>query len=375
MPSLRHQTPGLVLKDGEVDFRFTIFCGRTKNKWGRMLASNPWRCMELELKDDRLAEARAFLAQGRDFFTAAADSGWTSRPLLLYYGFLNLAKTLIKVRNPRLNLTGAFHGLNETRENQAAQRFRLTSQSVTIQDPRRNRAHILNEFARAIEWAPLTAGARYEICDLLAQVPPVHRAYSHTRDLPERLHAIRDAQFVIDQNKKRIWARVWIRKGGASLSRAIAQLRSRQYFKAFFSQRELDPNDSKHKKLALFETRQIAYSGNPRSALRELGIRCIKAGVTEILTSSGYRYYLSDTQPAVRVHDSLAAYMAMFYFGSVARYRPTHLEKILKSNFAWTSWSGFGIIITIATVTPNSFAFSADGGLTVLTRTPPRFSV
>jgi len=39
------------------------------------------------------------------------------------------------------------------------------------------------------------------------------------------------------------------------------------------------------------------------------------------------------------------------------------------------SWSDFAIIITIATVTPNSFAFSADGGLTVLTRTPARFSV
>ena len=32
------------------------------------------------------------------------------------------------------------------------------------------------------------------------------------------------------------------------------------------------------------------------------------------------------------------------------------------------SWSGFGIITTIATVTPNCFAFSGEGGLTVLTR-------
>jgi hypothetical protein len=267
---------------------------------------------------------------------AAGGSGWTSRPLLLYYGFLNLAKTLIKFRNPRLDLTGAFHGLKESSQNQAARRFRLTSQSVTIQGPRRNRAHILNEFAKAIEWTPLPTEAGYDVCDLLAQVPSIHRAYSHTRGLAERLHAIRDAQLIIDEDERRIWTRIWIKKGGASLSRAIAQLRSRQYFRRFFSQREADPDDSKHAKLAVFESRAINYSGNPRSALQELGSRCAKAGVTQILTAGGYRYYFADSQPAVRVHDSLAAYMSMFYFGSVARYRPTHLEKILKSNFAWT---------------------------------------
>jgi hypothetical protein len=88
MPSFRHLSEGSVLKDGEKDFRFTIFCGRSRKKWARMLASNPWRCIELELSDQKLAEARAFLAQARDFFAAAAGSGWTSRPLLLHYGFV-----------------------------------------------------------------------------------------------------------------------------------------------------------------------------------------------------------------------------------------------------------------------------------------------
>jgi YaaC-like Protein len=35
------------------------------------------------------------------------------------------------------------------------------------------------------------------------------------------------------------------------------------------------------------------------------------------------------------VHWGLAAYLVMFYFGSVARYRPTHLNKILQGKYAW----------------------------------------
>jgi hypothetical protein len=122
------------------------------------------------------------------------------------------------------------------------------------------------------------------------------------------------------------------RKSARKGSHALAQLKSRQYFSGFFDQRE---SDKENKSLATFESSQEAYSQNPRSALNELGRRCRRAGVCALLTAQGYRYYFSDVQPAVRVDAALAAYMAMFYFGSVARYRPAHLEKILAGDYAW----------------------------------------
>jgi YaaC-like Protein len=57
--------------------------------------------------------------------------------------------------------------------------------------------------------------------------------------------------------------------------------------------------------------------------------------MVSILTPGGYRHYLSDYEPASRVSPILAAYMAMFYFGSVARYRPLDLEKMREGKFAW----------------------------------------
>jgi hypothetical protein len=332
MPSFGHLTIGRVLEHGESPFRFTIYAGTKQDQWNRMLASNPWRCMELALKAKRLVEARAFLSQARDFYAASEDAGATSRPLLMYYAFLNLAKTLIKTRNANIDLSGAFHGVRESSSNRQAQRFRLTSQSVEVEHPRNNRVHILNEFASVIGWGSLASGHKYGVCDLLSQIPGIHRAYTHIRGQSEHLHPIADAQFRFDQPKRRLWAVLWTKHIGPKGTNALSRLKSRQYFSSFFTQKE---TDQQHEKLATFETSPVAYAQNPRAGLSELGQLCVKAGVVQILTSAGYRYYFADVQPAARVHQALAAYMAMFYFGSVARYRPSHLEKILFSEFAW----------------------------------------
>jgi hypothetical protein len=175
MPSFPHPTEGQVLTRGKEPFEFTIYAGSKGAEWDRMLASNPWRCMELALRTADQVEARAFLTQARDFFGAADNAGPTSRPLLLYYGFLNLAKTLIKAKAPQIDLKRAFHGIRESPDNRAAQRFRLTSQSVEIQNARANSAHILNEFAEAIGWQRLVAGRNYFVCDLLSQIPAVRK--------------------------------------------------------------------------------------------------------------------------------------------------------------------------------------------------------
>ena len=113
--------------EGDSPFRFTTYAGEEQHQWSRMLASNPWRCMELALSDNKHADARAFLNQAHDFFVASESVGPTSRPLVLYYAFLNLAKTLIKIRSPSTDLKAAFHGITESSANREAQRFRLTA--------------------------------------------------------------------------------------------------------------------------------------------------------------------------------------------------------------------------------------------------------
>jgi hypothetical protein len=93
--------------------------------------------------------------------------------------------------------------------------------------------------------------------------------------------------------------------------------------------------DGNHKNAIPFETQCCSYGRSAQDALEEIGRRSIDAGVSAILTPNGYRYYLSNFEPRVRLHQLLAAYMAMFYFGSVARYRPADYEKMLQSKYGW----------------------------------------
>jgi len=169
MPSFQHATAGATLQHSGHNFRFTIHAGPQSSEWDRVLASDPWRCMELALPAAIKDEARTYLSQGRDLFNAAHRVGMTSRPLLLYYSFMNVAKALIKIRQPTLDLRGATHGINEPETNQRAQRFRLTSQQISIQNANPNKVHVLNELASALGWPQLAPGKRFNIPVLLSQ--------------------------------------------------------------------------------------------------------------------------------------------------------------------------------------------------------------
>jgi YaaC-like protein len=210
MASYPHPRKGTTLKEGESIYYFTAFSGAQTQKWARRPASNPWRCMELELNGPKNLEARAFLSQARDFYSAAERAGPTARPLLLYYSFLNLAKMLIKARNPDIDLTRASHGVIEDSNNRSAQRFRLTSQSVRVARVQ-NRAHILDAFTKAVGSCSLNPGHKYEVCALLAQIPSVHRVYCHVRRQPERLYRVEHAEFRFLQSTRELWSVLWVK--------------------------------------------------------------------------------------------------------------------------------------------------------------------
>src|SRR5438552_2853547 len=213
--------------------------------------------MELALPATIAEEAGTYLSQGRDLFDAAERVGMTSRPLLLYYSFMNLAKALIKSRQPALDLRGATHGIDEPQTNRLAQRFRLTSQQVRIQHPNQNRAHLLNAFAAMLGWAPLPPARQFHIPTLLSQIPAIHRSYATIARTAETLHPITGGEFRFNQQQRQLWGLIYVKRGpGLNLSK----LRSRHYFRAFFSQRESDPQ---HSDVATLESQTIAYPQNP----------------------------------------------------------------------------------------------------------------
>ncbi|MBM4093889.1 MAG: hypothetical protein FJ276_31460 [Planctomycetes bacterium] len=190
----------------------------------------------------------------------------------------------------------------------------------------------MNEFASVLGWPRLRAGSVYGVCDLLSQVPAVHRPYSHIRGRAERLHVIHRAEFRYDHDSREAWVIVWVKESEFGDRKAARELRSRSYFSKWFEQVE---RDTDHAGCLAIQSKPVHYGRSPLKALAELSRRCKEAGVVSILTPNSYRYYLSNFQPAMRVGQVLASYMAMFYFGSVARYRPADYEKMLNRKFGW----------------------------------------
>ncbi len=334
MPSFRHQRAGRQVAFGNHPVRFTVFAGQDKDKQGRMLASNPWRCMELVLASEKRSaqDCLAYLRQAHDFHVAAEAAKATARPLLMYYSFLNLAKTFIKHRNPSKNLTQASHGIKEAPQNTQHKRVTLTAQEVKIQRAYGGYVPILKEFADALQWPSPAADSCHKVCDLLAQVPAIHRPYSHTRKRAERLYVLEDAEFRYDHSAREVWAIMWVRKSEFGDTKTIVTLRSRSYFTGCLEQCEADDD---HDNAIPFETKPCSYGRSAHEALAGIGRRSIEAGVLAILTPNGYRYYLSNFEPRLRLHQLLATYLAMFYFGSIARYRPADYEKMLQSKYGW----------------------------------------
>jgi len=84
--------------------------------------------MHSDLTPDELDE-KAFwinscISQAREYYTATSSVSFLTKPLLLYYGMYSLAKALIFLKNPRVDLsTLSHHGLMKPKINDSPEEF------------------------------------------------------------------------------------------------------------------------------------------------------------------------------------------------------------------------------------------------------------
>jgi hypothetical protein len=78
-----------------------------------------------------------------------------------------------------------------------------------------------------------------------------------------------------------------------------------------------------------------ARTNRTEAAIRLLAVRLGEVGIWTILTSTGYRSYLSSIEPRRRLPPLAAPYAAMFYLGSITRYKPYDYDAIVKGGYSW----------------------------------------
>lgn len=314
----------------------------------RILAADVWSCLQHTIREKlpraQSSQAEAYLWQAHEFYQAAQNPRFDSRPLLYYYAFLNVTKAFLIARGVKMP-PRVFHGVGDPGAN-ARRRLRLEGQSVRI-EPRGNaNDRLLPELIAALGVSPSTLN--YKLLDLLAQIPGIHRTYT-TIGRGQRGPAVSRAR--AQRSIGQLWrkgpcfalvhevfamrgsAGVWavarleansqdVRSAAALLER-IPRFRSRLARVSATSKSEL-----------WFETK--AVRGNRRdAALAKVALVLREAGLWSILTPDGYRHYFGAIPDRYRLPQLASIYAVMFYLGSVTRYRPYDYDTILGGRYAW----------------------------------------
>lgn len=286
-----------------------------------------------QLNASNADKAASFVQQASDFYQAAMNPRVASRPLLYYYAFLNLSKVMLLHQRvgvpPR-----AYHGILDPKDN-VKQRLRISGQLVRIDVPtaatRFNIFYeLLTNFPVNPVAAPLTA-TDIKVLDLLAAVPAIHRTFCQVTGQCPLLCPIGN-EIQIYQDSSGIWARIYLSKDDPDVMNTKNRFRNLPGFSALFTEVMSDrPTEGKQ----LYESSVEPVTTSVDGALSKLAEKFRSCGVASILTSNyGYTHYLNVSKRTNWIPQFCTAFAAMFYLGSITRYKPYDFDKIV-AGYSW----------------------------------------
>nr|WP_193826297.1 YaaC family protein [Pseudomonas aeruginosa]QOJ62940.1 YaaC domain-containing protein [Pseudomonas aeruginosa]QOJ63493.1 YaaC domain-containing protein [Pseudomonas aeruginosa]QOJ66772.1 YaaC domain-containing protein [Pseudomonas aeruginosa] len=327
-----------------VDFSFWPATLAHKNRYKvqhTLFALDPWSIIEGSISRKCPAaakeEAQACLRQARDFFQAANQAGTLeSRPLSLYYSYMNLVKAFCLTRGQQPTFDKAQHGLSE----------QLRAPNVELVDaylaafPSPSKKQILqnfDEFLRAVTGKSLPASFDYELTKLLPQTVSGHRLWCLAEKADERMFPVESIQYWKDSQSKTAWLRITLKT--ENLTRhgmTRSQLLKRAGLNNDFRMVSQDPFTDKV--LTTLEMKvPIPVTGYASDKVQELS-KLIKDRIWSVVsTVPPYRkYYLYACPPTEQPHvlpQLLSIYAISYYLGSITRYRPHQLPKISQGTY------------------------------------------
>ncbi|WP_313463306.1 YaaC family protein [Stutzerimonas nitrititolerans] len=327
-----------------VDFSYWPTAHAHKNRYrtlSTLFSLDPWAIIEGSIgrrcPHAALDEAQACLNQARDFFNAANQAGaLESRPLTLYYSYMNLVKAFCLTKGTQATFDKAQHGLSERLRPPGKE---LTDAFLAAFPSPNNKSELQNfdEFLKAITGKGLPVPINYELTKLLPQTVSGHRLWCSAAKDDERMFPIYDIQYWKDSNGKSIWLRILLEREnltrhGMALSRLLQTTGLAQDFRMVSQDKITD------KVLTTLEMKNpIPITGYATDKIHKLS-NFIKDRIWSVVsTVPPYRkYYLYACPQAEQQHvlpQLLSIYAISYYLGSITRYRPHQLPRISKDVF------------------------------------------
>src|ERR1700733_2799222 len=271
MPRLPHVRDGdtLKVKDAFVEFSFfpTAKTIRRAGIQSKAYTTDAWSIIHARVRRVRPLARResavAFAEQAHEFYNAALDlSTMRAKPLLLYYAFLNLTKSLCLCQGNQKVVGEAQHGLSEYSETgtslKAAQVKGFPSTATTV--------NMFDEFLRAVNEDSLAATVTYRDHDLIGCTLIGHRLWCDATRRTDRFLRLTGVEILHNETIKKIWLRAGIKSGARSKANISATDISTKGFDNLWKQVQR-PTSYDSDTLCWEQIDAVAYTGRPSDKL------------------------------------------------------------------------------------------------------------
>lgn len=315
--------------------------------YGAYCAANPWRCLLTMIgprsRTDWVKRSRAYIQQSYDFYRASLEASVATKPLMLYYSYLNLTHAFLTYRRRAVSSGKRDrHGLSP---GPAPQRYRgLTSIIFRVQKPELNRRDVFAELVQECGFSALGHTTGRSLSAMMYQIPGLHDAFVAT-SRNHRVFFPVQLEFRQAEDAKQVWV-----EGRVDVS-AYSE-RDRARLRRFFrSNRQLQRVRGDADTIK-FQTRDpVDYARSPRGVLRENLVKPLRRCLWSEQTPRGFQYYLGVNKGfTAQVASNFAI---MFTLGMIVRYLP---ELIAKLESEW-------LIHEYMATQPLQFAYLLGSGL------------
>jgi hypothetical protein len=341
LPAARVGTELRVL-DRKVDYWFWPM-GRTTRRYGlqsRIFATDPWSVIRHSIEQRcpaaAKAQAQAFRAQSQDYFRAAEVAGlFTTKPVLLYYSFLNLVKAFVLTKGLRLEYAAAFHGLKERLQPQNGRElFDSTLEAI----PSNQNVNIFDDFLRAIRGNGLAANTTFRVPIILPQLLQGHRLWCAASRDRERFIELSRIDLLQHTPTRSLWLVLNIFEDdltrlGVTHNQATQGAGLQGRF------REVASNEmvGQRRLLKFEQLNPVIYNHRPSDRVPQL-VDTIKHDVwANVLSFPPYRKYYVYVAPNVErpfVLPQPISVLAFFYYlGSITRYKPQKIAALVDGDY------------------------------------------
>lgn len=269
-----------------------------------------------------------YIKQAFEFYGAASTAHANTAPLFYYYSFLNLAKAICELHNPR------FHRRRESYSHGISWR----PNPLVLSDPNTDYVTIVRRGVWQVLWEsvlrqPCTApdGTRLSIRQLLSYCPETSVEYSRTFGREQRRILLEEPNLVISEETRSVWLRFNVERdeltgSGLSGPRFLAMVRD---WGIPLREVKCEEKDSR-----CFEQQNPRRLGKKRHypEIVQADVRLLTL-VSHPSFDDSVEYSIPIVHLPLRMPHLVATYTLMYWLGSLVRYDPHSLSALQDSKY------------------------------------------